>query len=107
MCLAVVLVIVLAWWTFHSTSDDVAADGRETIVFWGHVNLGEDVEILLHRFEKKFPQYRVVLSRAAARDLTGDAQRLLTAIAGGVPPDVVFFDRFVCFVPSFRLTERC
>ena len=56
MCLAVVLVIVLAWWTFHSTSDAAAADGRETIVFWGHVNLGEDVEILLHRFEQKFPQ---------------------------------------------------
>lgn len=93
VCLAVVLVAVLAWWTVRSTSD-ASADGRETIVFWGHINFGEDVEILLHRFEQKHPQYRVVMSKAAARDLTGDAQRLMSAIAGGVPPDVVFFDRF-------------
>ncbi len=93
VCFAVVLVVVLGWWTVRSTSD-AAPDGRETIVFWGHISLGEDVEILLHRFEQKFPQYRVVMSRAAARDLTGDGQRLMSAIAGGVPPDVVFFDRF-------------
>ncbi|MGB7159279.1 MAG: extracellular solute-binding protein [Tepidisphaeraceae bacterium] len=93
VCLVVVLVGLLGWWTVHSTSE-VAPDGRETIVFWGHSTLGEDVEVLLHRFEKKFPQYRVVMSKAAARDLTGDAQRLMSAIAGGVPPDVVFFDRF-------------
>jgi ABC-type sugar transport system permease subunit/ABC-type glycerol-3-phosphate transport system substrate-binding protein len=93
VCLAVGLVVVLGWWTVRSTSD-AAPDGRETIVFWGHLQLGEDVEILLHRFEQKFPQYRVVMSKAAARDLTGDAQRLMSAIAGRVPPDVVFFDRF-------------
>jgi multiple sugar transport system permease protein len=93
VCLAVVLLALVAWWTARSTSE-AAPDGRETIVFWGHLALGEDVDILLHRFERKFPQYRVVMSRAAARDLTGDAQRLMSAIAGGVPPDVVFFDRF-------------
>lgn len=93
ICLAGVLVVVLGWWTVRSTSH-AAPDGRETIVFWGHIALGDDVEILLHRFEQRFPQYRVVMSKAAARDLTGDAQRLMSAIAGGVPPDVVFFDRF-------------
>jgi multiple sugar transport system permease protein len=93
VCLAVGLLIGLGWWTVRSTSD-AAPDGRETIVFWGHLQLGEDVEILLHRFEQKFPQYRVIMSKAAARDLTGDAQRLMSAIAGRVPPDVVFFDRF-------------
>jgi multiple sugar transport system permease protein len=92
-CLAVVLFVVLSWWTVRSTSDDTA-DGRETIVFWGNPTLGEDVEILLHRFEQRNPKYRVVMSKAVARDLTGDAQRLMSAIAGGVPPDVVFFDRF-------------
>jgi hypothetical protein len=34
------------------------------------------------------------MSSAAAQDVTGDAQRLMCAIAGGVPPDVVYFDRF-------------
>jgi ABC-type sugar transport system permease subunit/ABC-type glycerol-3-phosphate transport system substrate-binding protein len=93
VCLAVALLVVLAWWTVRSTSQ-ATPDGREAIVFWGHLALGDDIEILVHRFEQKFPQYRVVMSRAAARDLTGDAQRLMSAIAGGVPPDVVFFDRF-------------
>jgi multiple sugar transport system permease protein len=93
VCLAIALLVTLTWWTVRSTRDD-AHDGRETIVFWGHPTLGEDVEVLLHRFEQKFPQYRVIMSKAAARDLTGDAQRLMSAIAGGVPPDVVFFDRF-------------
>ncbi|HEV2293200.1 MAG TPA: extracellular solute-binding protein [Tepidisphaeraceae bacterium] len=93
VCLAVGLVAVIAWWTLGSTSNE-SADGRETIVFWGHADLGEDVEILLHRFQQRHPNYGVVMSKAAARDLTGDAQRLMSAIAGGVPPDVVFFDRF-------------
>jgi len=46
-------------------------------------HLGEDVELLLNRFEKKNPQYKVIMSNAVARDLTGDAQRLICAIAGG------------------------
>src|SRR5690349_12389502 len=34
------------------------------------------------------------MSKSVSRDLAGDAQRLMSAIAGGVPPDVVYFDRF-------------
>src|SRR5207249_4333434 len=40
------------------------------------------------------PQYKVIISSSAERDSTSDSQRLLCAIAGGVPPDVVFFSRF-------------
>ena len=36
----------------------------------------------------------VLDATSSAQDETGDAQRLLLGIAGGVPPDVVFFDRF-------------
>src|SRR5205085_2828954 len=35
-----------------------------------------------------------VMGTAAARDIVGEAQRLLCATAGGVPPDLVWFDRF-------------
>src|SRR5262249_25744441 len=44
--------------------------------------------------EEQNPQYKVVISASAERDSTSDSQRLLCAIAGGVPPDVVFFSRF-------------
>lgn len=87
------LVAVLAWWTWRQTR--VAGDdGRETIVFWGSTAAGEDIYSLVHRFEQEHPRYRVRMGTAVARDITGDAQRLLSAIAGGVPPDLVWFDRF-------------
>src|SRR2546430_2056865 len=92
-CIAAIALGCFALWTARQTRD-TTADGRTLIVFWGHKNLGEDVETVLHRFEQKNPQYRVVMSNAVARDLTGDAQRLICAIAGGVPPDLVYFDRF-------------
>ena len=91
--LAIIAVIGLAFWTREQTKP-VSSDGRQELVFWGNPALGEDIYAVIHRFEEANPQYKVVMSAAAARDLTGDAQRLLTAVAGGVPPDVVYFDRF-------------
>jgi multiple sugar transport system permease protein len=87
------LAVGVSWWTWRATRG-VSGDGRETIVFWGSTSLGEDRYTLIHRFEQQNPRYRVELGSAVARDLTGDAQRLLTAIVGGVPPDLVWFDRF-------------
>src|SRR5207237_8097805 len=39
-------------------------------------------------------KYKVILGNATSADITSDAQRLLCAVAGKVPPDVVWFDRF-------------
>ncbi|HEX8523407.1 MAG TPA: extracellular solute-binding protein [Tepidisphaeraceae bacterium] len=92
MILVVVLVAVVATalvWLLRP-----AGDQRETIVFWGHPSLGDDIYTLIHEFERVNPQYRVVMGTAVAQDPVGDSQRLLSAIAGGVPPDVVWFDRF-------------
>lgn len=93
LVLAALGVIGLGVWTWRSTHSDVQ-DGRQTIVFWGGNFLGDEIYALVHRFEEKNPQYKVVMSASVARDLVGDAQRLMCAIAGDVPPDVVFFDRF-------------
>lgn len=93
------LLIVLVCWTRLSMSTDTK-DGRETIVFWGSGSFGEDIYAVVHQFEQQnlksdgTPQYKVIMGTAVAKNLTGDAQRLLCAVAGGVPPDVVFFDRF-------------
>ena len=56
--------------------------------------LGPNVELALHQFDLENPRYRVVYSSSVAPDTTTDGQRLLTAIAGGVPPDMMMFDRF-------------
>ncbi|MBA2482567.1 MAG: extracellular solute-binding protein [Planctomycetes bacterium] len=92
-CLAAALAVALFWWTWAATRED-SSDGRTSIVFWGSAGLGEDVWSVVHRFEELNPGYRVVMGTAAARNITGDAQRLLTAVVGGVPPDLVWFDRF-------------
>src|SRR5438552_14637939 len=88
--LATLFLIVVILWTRQQTSPQTT-DGRETIVLWGHVTLGDEMYTLVHRFEQRFPQYKVIMSTSAARDLTGDAQCLPCAIAGGVPSEVVFF----------------
>ncbi|MBS1706258.1 MAG: extracellular solute-binding protein [Armatimonadetes bacterium] len=70
------------------------APERQNIVVWG-VGLGPDTkgdEARIRAFEKKFPQYRVkVLSMGAG---AMDPQKLMTAIVGRVPPDVIYQDRF-------------
>ena len=48
-------------------------------------------------FERRFPQYRAILGSSAVRtglDGEGNPQRLMCGIAGGVPPEVVEYDRF-------------
>ncbi|MGB0990853.1 MAG: extracellular solute-binding protein [Akkermansiaceae bacterium] len=88
------LIAALGVWTWQSTHSDELADGRTEIVFWGNPRLTDQMMPVLRAFEKENPQYKVVYSVPVTKDIVGDAQRLLTAIAGGVPPDVVFFDRF-------------
>jgi len=92
--LGAALVVALAWWTWASTRGDDLGDGRTPIVFWSNRGLGDDVYTVVADFERRHPQYRVILGTSASRNITGDAQRLLSTIAGGVPPDLVWFDRF-------------
>ena len=78
------------------------SDGRQTIVFWGAQQLGEDIYAVVNQFENLpenldangKPKYKVILGTATSPDITSDQQRLLCAVAGDVPPDVVWFDRF-------------
>src|SRR3954463_16020954 len=93
IALVAILIAALAISTYLGTSTKTV-DGREEIVAWGITFLGEDVYSLAHEFERQNPQYRVIISSSADRDSTSDSQRLLSAIAGGVAPDVVLFSRF-------------
>jgi len=95
--LAVVLALIaaagVALWTWQATRPS-RPDGKKPIVVWNLLMLGPNIELALHQFELENPQYRVVYSSSVSPDTTTDGQRLLTAIAGGVPPDMMMFDRF-------------
>src|SRR5689334_17217906 len=102
LVLAALGVVALAVWTARSMSSE-SSDGRETIVFWGNTSISDDIYAVVNQFENLpencdpatgKPKYKVILGTATSPDITGDAQRLLCAVAGDVPPDVVWFDRF-------------
>jgi ABC-type sugar transport system permease subunit/ABC-type glycerol-3-phosphate transport system substrate-binding protein len=47
-----------------------------------------------HRTDPRRPIYRVVSGQNAARNQVEDPTRFLVAVAGGTPPDVIYFDRY-------------
>jgi multiple sugar transport system permease protein len=75
-----------------------------TLYYWGNdLAIENDVLValdLIQQFEFLHdgsdgnPPIKVILGHSATVDRTGDPQRLLCSIAGGDPPDVVWFDRF-------------
>jgi multiple sugar transport system permease protein len=101
LLVAVIAIVALTVWTIRSMSPETS-DGRQTIVFWGAQQLGEDIYAVVNQFEKLpencdangKPKYKIILGTATSPDITSDQQRLLCAVAGEVPPDVVWFDRF-------------
>ncbi len=70
-----------------------------TLYYWG--NEADALALdLIQYFERTHdgsdggPIYKVIMGQSATFNKTDDPQRLLTAVAGGDPPDVVWFDRF-------------
>lgn len=66
----------------------------QEIIVWGE-SLGPDskgFEARIKEFERRFPQYRVKVLGMGAGEM--NPQKLMTAIVGKVPPDVVRQDRF-------------
>lgn len=47
-----------------------------------------------HLADPSYPRYRVLFGQSAAGSITEDPTRFLVSLAGGAPPDVVYFDRF-------------
>lgn len=54
----------------------------------------ERISRLRNEVDPSYPRYRVVSGQHASRDQTADPTRFLISVAGGMPPDVIFFDRF-------------
>jgi len=91
--LAVISLATVMLWSWRGGGNTPNAAAPQEIVFWNAQLFGDEVYTALHQFEIQNPQYKVIASTSLSRDMTGDAQRLLSAIAGGVPPDLVGFDR--------------
>jgi len=54
----------------------------------------EHASELAHARDPSHPIYRVVSGQNASRNQTADPTRFLISVAGGMPPDVIWFDRF-------------
>ena len=84
---------------FLSISLGAAASETVTLYYWGSENdalaldLIQDFETTHNGSDGK-PAIKVIMGQSATINKTDDPQRLLTAVAGGSPPDVVWFDRF-------------
>jgi multiple sugar transport system permease protein len=55
-----------------------------------------------HAKDPSKPIYRVISGQDAQRDQTADPTRFLISVAGGMPPDVITFDRYAITEWSFR-----
>lgn len=70
-----------------------------TIFYWGN-ELDLLAPELIQNFESLHdgrdgqPEIKVIAGQSASVNKTDDPQRILCGVAGGDPPDVVFFDRF-------------
>ena len=90
----------------------VAALEPITLYYWGveqdalYADLIQEFE-WQHRGDDHTPAIKVVMGQTASMDRTSDPQRLLCAIAGGDPPDVVWFDRFAVGEWASRGAFQC
>ena len=70
--------------------EDAADKNKTELVVWG-VWRGEGWNKVIAKFQEMHPEIKLVLSTAGGRM---DEQKLMCAIAGGSPPDVINQDRF-------------
>lgn len=93
--LLVALALLAAWLLYPRPDSAADEEGVTEILYWVPPgSYGEATRPAVEEFERQNPQYRVLQGTATARDATGDPTRFLLGVAGGVPPDVIWFDRF-------------
>ena len=86
-----VLAVASAAWHFTTAAPQ---DPPVTIRYFLGWTLGAGDQDVIQEFERRNPGIKVVASLSAARNMVEDPQRLLCAIVGGDPPDLVIFDRY-------------
>jgi len=97
------LVLTLAlYWLYPrksgapSTGNGVPASDQIEINYLGPASAIDRTaaQAAIDEFERRNPRYRVRLAVNITQDMQADPTRFLIGVAGGAPPDVIFFDRF-------------
>lgn len=99
------VLIVTTLWILHPGALEEVEDTAVEIHFMGPDGpIRGALEDTIREFERlsrernaidpSYPVYRVVSGQHASRDQVADPTRFLISVAGGMPPDVIFFDRF-------------
>ncbi len=103
---ALVVLAVVVWWLYPSRQLTEQRDPNVVEIFFmgpgGPVRdtMAELVREFEHRSEQAHlrdpnrPIYRVISGQNAARNQVEDPTRFLVSVAGGTPPDVIYFDRY-------------
>lgn len=92
---AVVAALFATWLLYPRSSGEPLPEGMTEVTLWTPPGEFQDAaRMVMDEFERRRPDMRVVVGTATTRDTSGDPTRLLLGVAGGVPPDVVLFDRF-------------
>ena len=86
----------LAWLLYPESSSSRVSEERESIVLWlmPQPDFMVPYTATAREFERLHPEYSVQVGSSITRDTAGDPTRFLLGVAGGEPPDVIFFDRF-------------
>jgi len=99
------LLLTVLWLLAPRRSTDSQHEGIVYITYLGGAGpVGSSTEDAIREFEAesrrahaidpKHPIYHVVSGQNASRNQTEDPTRFLVSVAGGMPPDVIRFDRF-------------
>ncbi len=103
--LVLCLAVLLALYPHRELRTPVAEAGVVEIVYMGPggpvsgamadaVREFERQSEAAHAADSSQPVYRIVSGQNAARNQVADPTRFLISVAGGTPPDVIWFDRF-------------
>lgn len=100
------LLLTLLWWLSPRPSEpNKAVEGAVEIHYMGPGGPIKDAledairefEFVSHeryKIDPSYPIYKVISGQNASRDPVEDPTRFLLSLAGGMPPDVIMFDRF-------------
>lgn len=103
--LAGAVTLTLLWWLAPERTIQTHEPGVVEITFMGPsgpiqgaledaIREFERLSRERHEVDPSYPIYKVVSGQNASRNQTEDPTRFLVSLAGGMPPDVIFFDRF-------------
>ncbi|MGD0093562.1 MAG: extracellular solute-binding protein, partial [Planctomycetota bacterium] len=82
-----------AFLLFSAACSALAAEQIE-IQYWTSPYELRTMAEIFEQYQKENPHVKVVIGQSAARNIVDDPQRVLCAIVGGDPPDIIFFDRY-------------